>query len=119
MKVVIIFLTLIISGLGHTCELPKNVKVACKSVFNSDILATFEGTNVENARMSSRQAYKCHEAKAENHILMEIAANFYVKWPENEGEVRALAGGRYVYDTELEECRSINLAELFRLKLDK
>lgn len=114
MKIWFAFFALVLSTSASAFDV--QARVTCVAVFEARILALFEGTNAESARMSSRVSYEEFEAKDSSLILAQIQANFYVKYPQNKGEVAELAGGRYVYDTKTYTCESISIGEFVELK---
>lgn len=115
MKVFLLFTTLMISN--ALLAAPRSIaEETCLAVFKQDTLQTFHGTNATSIRMSSRVRFEEFPAKNPTLILLTISANFYVKWPDNYGEVASLGGGSYVYDSETRVCESAGIIEFGQLK---
>jgi hypothetical protein len=115
-KISLIVLVLGISLNSLASEDFEKAKSECTPLFEQRILATYEGTNAESVRMSRRVNYHQTPARRKNHILIDIEANFLVKWPENRTEARDLAGGKFLFDTKTQECRPISISEFSRLR---
>lgn len=92
------------------------IKESCVGVFKENTLKAYENTSAESVRMSKKIEINEHAAKNERFVLMEVSANFYVKWKGNTKESRELSGARMVYDTEKYDCKSVGIIEFSKLK---
>lgn len=116
MKILGAVLGLFFSLNAFALQTPPEVKKACAAAFEKSILQIYETTNAESVRMSRRLEFVPAEAKDPRLFLVEITANFFVKWPENNKEVPRLAGVRLVYDSTSGECESIDIVSYAKLR---